>query len=230
MQPTTNTLPARIAKQDINAVYKGVAPIYDLWGALTETKARVRCLEWAAIRDGEAVLEVAVGTGLTFSDILQRNPSGRNEGVDLTPAMLERARRRAAATGAQNYQLSQGDAYALDYADNTFDVVVNNFMFDLLPEQDFTTVLAEFKRVLRPGGRVVLVNMTQSACWYHRLWEVVYKINPAWVGGCRGVTLQGPMQALGFTAIRRAFVSQLTFPAEILYGLKAQTEEGDRLA
>src|SRR5512137_980496 len=135
------TLPARLTKQDVNAVYQGVAPIYDLWGALTETKARTRCLEWADIHDGEAVLEVAVGTGLTFAEILKRNPTGRNEGVDLTPAMLERARHRAAATGAQNYRLSVGDAYALEYADATFDVVVNNFLFDLLPEQDFATVL-----------------------------------------------------------------------------------------
>jgi len=216
----TITLPARLDKPGVNAVYKRVAPIYDLWGALTETRARALCLEWAAIRDGETVLEVAVGTGLTFAAILKRNPSGRNEGVDLTPAMLERAKHRAAATGAQNCHLSQGDAYALDYADSTFDVVVNNFMFDLLPEQDFATVLAEFKRVLRPGGRLVLVNMAHSERWYNRLWEVVYKINPAWVGGCREVTLPGPMQALGFIELRREFLSQLTFPAEVVYGIK----------
>lgn len=215
-----DTLPARLAKQDVNAVYQGVAPIYDLWGALTETKARSHCLEWANIHDGEAVLEVAVGTGLTFAEILKRNSSGRNEGIDLTPAMLERARLRAAATGAQNYHLSVGDAYALEYADATFDVIVNNFMFDLLPEEDFATVLAEFKRVLRPGGRLTLANMAHGEHWYNRLWEVVYKVNPAWVGGCRGVALQGLMQTQGFTSLRREFVSQMTFPAEIVVGVK----------
>jgi ubiquinone/menaquinone biosynthesis C-methylase UbiE len=216
------TLPARLAKQDVNEVYRGVAPIYDLWGALTETKARALCLEWAAIRDGETVLEVAVGTGLTFADILRRNPSGHTEGLDLTPAMLARAQRRAAATGAQNYSLRQGDAYALDCADRTFDVVINNFMFGLLPEADFETVLRQFRRVLKPGGRLVLVNMAHGECWCNRVWNVVYRINPAWVGGCRGVSLTGPLQALGFSGVRRQYLSQLTFPAEVVYGVKLQ--------
>ncbi len=91
--PRSTSLPARLIGQAVTETYTGIAPIYDVWGRLTESKARRRCLEWAAIRDGEAVLEVAVGTGLTFAEILKRNPSGRNEGMDLTPAMLDRARR-----------------------------------------------------------------------------------------------------------------------------------------
>jgi ubiquinone/menaquinone biosynthesis C-methylase UbiE len=66
---------------------------------LTESKARDRCLEIAAIQDGESVLEVAVGTGLAFERILKANPSGRNEGIDLTEAMLNRAEKRAASAG-----------------------------------------------------------------------------------------------------------------------------------
>ncbi|HRF46030.1 MAG TPA: methyltransferase domain-containing protein [Anaerolineales bacterium] len=216
------TLPARLDKEAVNAVYRGIAPLYDIWGALTETKARSRCLEVADIRDGESVLEVAVGTGLTFAEILKRNPSGFTEGVDLTSAMLERARKRAAAIGGNNYVLNVGDAYHLDVADATFDVVVKNFMFDLLPEPDFAIVLAEFKRVLRPGGRLVLANMAHARHWHHRLWETVYNINPAWMGGCRGVALEGPMRAQGFVNLQREFVSQMTFPAEIVSGIKPE--------
>ena len=79
---------ARIAKEQVPHTYSKIAPIYDLWALLTETKARKRCLELAAVQDGEDVLEVAVGTGLAFVEILKANPSGRNEGVDLTAAML----------------------------------------------------------------------------------------------------------------------------------------------
>ena len=75
---------ARLEKSKVSDVYRRVAPTYDLWAWLTESKARDRCLELAAIRDGEAVLEVAVGTGLAFERILKSNPSGRNEGIDLT--------------------------------------------------------------------------------------------------------------------------------------------------
>ncbi len=213
-------LPARLTGSAVTAAYTGMAPIYDLWGRLTETRARERCLEWAQIRDGEAVLEVAVGTGLTFAEIVKRNPAGRNEGVDLTPAMLERARRRAAARGLRNYHLSVGNAYSLDYPAESFDVVVNNFMFDLLPEPDFVTVLAEFARVLRPGGRLVLVNMAHGERWYQRTWELVYRVAPALMGGCRGVELVQPLQGLGFKAVKRQFVSQATFPAEVVYAVK----------
>ena len=215
------TLPAKIKQTDVPNLYKATAPVYDLWGRLTETKARQRCLELAQIRDGEAVLEVAVGTGLTFAEILKRNPTGRNEGIDLTPAMLERAEQKAAQIGARNYQLRVGDAYHLEFADNTFDLVVNNFMFDLLPEKDFSVVLAEFKRVLRLGGRLVLVNMAQGERWYNGLWKIVYRINPAWIGGCRGVALLNDVRSSGFQDVRRENLSQMTFPAEIVYGVKS---------
>ncbi|MBK9712266.1 MAG: methyltransferase domain-containing protein [Kouleothrix sp.] len=166
------------------------------------------------------MLEVATGTGLTFAEILKRNPAGRNEGIDLTPAMLDRAQRRVAAVGTTNYCLSVGNAYALQYADETFDVVVNNFMFDLLPEPDFASVLSEVRRVLRPGGRLVLANMAHSERWYHRTWEIVYRIAPSLIGGCRGVALREPLHALGFKNVRREFISQMTLPAEIVFGVK----------
>ena len=82
-------LEAKVKKNDIPKVYKTIAGGYDLWGRLTEVKARKRCLELASINDGESVLEVAVGTGLAFTEILKLNPNGRNEGFDLTKEMLE---------------------------------------------------------------------------------------------------------------------------------------------
>lgn len=90
-------LPAAVPQSEIASVYRRVASIYDLWAVLTESRARRRCVELAALRDGEALLEVAVGTGLAFSELAARNPGGRNVGIDLTDAMLERARRRAPA-------------------------------------------------------------------------------------------------------------------------------------
>jgi ubiquinone/menaquinone biosynthesis C-methylase UbiE len=93
---------------------------------------------------------------------------------------------------------------------------MNNFMFDLLPEQDFLKILAEFNRVLKPAGRIVLVNMTRSEHWYEQIWERVYRINARWLGGCRGVLLHDSLQAAGFTNIHRETVSQMGFPAEII--------------
>lgn len=212
-------LDAGIQKEKVSDLYRKIAPTYDLWARLTESKARNRCLELASIKDGESVLEVAAGTGLAFEKILRLNPSGRNVGIDLTEAMLSRARRRAAKSGIENYRLSIGDAYALDFPDDNFDVVINNYMFDLMPEKDFPTVLSEFRRVLRPGGRLVLANMTEGVSWYNRIWERVYRINPAWLGGCRGVQMLPLIEEFSFINIQREYVSQMTFPSEVIFGV-----------
>jgi ubiquinone/menaquinone biosynthesis C-methylase UbiE len=207
---------ARISKDKVPDLYSSIAPVYDLWARLTESRARDRGLELATIQDGESVLEVAVGTGLAFELVLKANPSGRNEGIDLTEAMLARAKTRASRLGIENYRLAVGDAYALDFPDDTFDLLINHYMFDLLPQQDFPAVLTEFKRVLRPGGRLVLVNMTVGERWFNSIWGWVYSINPAWLGGCRGVRISPVMEECGFTGIQREYVSQMTFPSEVV--------------
>jgi len=58
-------------------------------------------------------------------------------------------------SGLQNYRLQVGDAYELDFPDDSFDVLVNNYMFDLLPERDFSRVLGEFGREAVTGARGV---------------------------------------------------------------------------
>lgn len=215
------SLNARLDRDRVREVYRSIAPVYDLWGRLTESKARSRCLELARIRDGESVLEVAVGTGLAFAKILAANPHGRNDGIDLTEGMLDRARRKAKQSGVDNYRLAVGDAYKLEYPADTFDVLINNYLFDLLPEQDFPVVLAEFQRVLRPGGRLVIANMTLATRWYEKGWELLYRLNPAWLGGCRGIFLKPYLESAGFKNVRDEFITQLTFPTEILSAVKA---------
>ena len=207
---------ARLDKSKVPVTYRRIASLYDTWARLTESQARERCLAMAAIRDGESVLEVSVGTGLAFERALEANPSGRNEGVDLTDAMLARAQRRVSGAGHTNYRLRVGDAYALDFADDSFDVLINNYMFDLLPESDFPRVLGEFQRVLRPGGRLLMVNMTAGEHWYNGMWPLIYRINPSLLGGCRGVSLVPHLQAAGFVRIEREYLSQSTFPSEVI--------------
>lgn len=210
--------PARLAPDRVAPTYTWIAPTHDVLAVLVEAEARARMLAWADVQDGERVLEVAVGTGLSFLPLLRANPSGWTEGLDLTPAMLRRCARRAARCSHRRYRLQQGTAYALPYPDAHFDCVVNSYMFDLLPADDFVPVLREFHRVLRPGGRLVQANMTLGPAWYHRLWEGLYRTAPRLLGGCRGVTVAPFYGEAGFTNVRRAFVSQWTFPSEVLYG------------
>src|SRR5262245_43628206 len=128
---------AALTKSDVVTVYTRTANHYDLWASLTESRARRRVADVLAIRDGEAVLEVAVGTGLLFVELLRRNPHGRTVGIDLTEAMLQHARRKAEGTHSGNWKLQIGDAYALEFPDGSFDSLVNCYMFDLIPDADF---------------------------------------------------------------------------------------------
>ena len=211
---------ARLGKNEVRKTYRKMATNYDFWCSFIEDKARQRCLDLAAIRNGEYVLEVAVGTGVMFEKILQINPSGITEGIDLTEAMLSHARERARQTGSSNYTLRVGDAYRLDYPDESFDIVLNNYMFDLIPEKDFMTILMEFNRVLRKGGRVVLVNMTRGSFLFNALWNWLYQVRPALLGGCRGVELEPYVGKAGFDQVRREYVTQLGFPSEVIFAIK----------
>ncbi|CAG0996486.1 demethylmenaquinone methyltransferase / 2-methoxy-6-polyprenyl-1,4-benzoquinol methylase [Anaerolineae bacterium] len=207
---------ARLGKEEVVQLYSLMAPVYDVWGMLTESKARRKALASAHIQDGETVMEVAIGTGLTFQEIVKSNPNGYSVGVDLTPAMLHKARMRMMKIGSSRYQISVGDAYDLQFPDHHFDVLMNNYMFDLLPERDFIPVLEEFRRILKPTGRIVLVNMTKGIRFYQHFWETLYRLNPRWLGGCRGVLLTQSVQAAGFSNVRREMVSQFGFPSEII--------------
>ncbi len=217
--PPEASLPAGVSQADVPKVYARVAPMYDLWAALTESRARRRALSLASIQDGERILEVAVGTGGTFAEVLRQNPHGENVGLDLTPEMLARARAKAERTGVP-HTLSLGDARALQQPDGRFDLVLNAYMFDLLPEDAFSGVLGEMRRVLRPGGRLVLTNMARGRRPHERLYEAIYRLRPSLLGGCRGVGLGPHLEAAGFRVTHEERLSQLGFPTEILVAMR----------
>ncbi len=204
-----------LSTAEVESVYTKLAKFYDIWAYLTEGRARRVSLDRAAVKDGESVLEVAVGTGLAFVDLVRANPSGVNEGIDLTEAMLARARRKIDGLPGRN-RLRAGDARKLDFADQTFDLVMNGYMFDLLPEESFAPVLAEFRRVLKDGGRVVLVNLADTSSLTSRALGRLYALSPRLMGGCRPVAVAPLVEKAGFREVRVEIVSQLGVPSEVV--------------
>jgi len=213
-------LEARFTRDEIIRKYNRIASIYDLFGILMESKARQRALDLAFLRDGERVLEVALGTGLNFVEILKKNSCGWVEGIDISMKMLERAKRRISKTGKENYTLYLCDCRHLPFEDGSFDVLMNQYMFDILPVEDFIPILSEFKRVLKDRGRIVLVNMTKGETWLNQIYEEIYKLKPPLLAGCRGVFVKPFLEKIGFEEVRREFVSQLGFPSEVVRGIK----------
>jgi ubiquinone/menaquinone biosynthesis C-methylase UbiE len=195
--------------------------VYEAWARLTEARPRRRVLELAAVRAGEDVLEVATGTGAQLVELAQRNPSGRTVGVELAEGMLAQTRKRLAAAGLEaRVEVLQASALELPLEDESFDLVVNGYMLDLLPRDDIPRALAEFKRVLRPGGRLVLSNMTKGERRHHRLWDALYARGINLTANCRGVLAAPVLDELGFTGVRREYMAQAGFPTEVVTARK----------
>jgi len=213
-------LEARFTHDEIVRKYNMIASVYDLFGILMASRARQRALEMACIRNGENVLEAALGTGLNFLEILKKNPKGWVQGVDVSMKMLERTRKRIAKIGHRNHMLHLCDCRHLPFEDGTFDILMNQYMLDILPVEDFTPILTEFKRVLKSGGRLILVNTTKGERWVNHIYEKIYKLKPPIVAGSRGVRAEPFLREVGFSGIQREFVSQCGFPSEVVRGTK----------
>jgi ubiquinone/menaquinone biosynthesis C-methylase UbiE len=131
--------------------YSLLAPLYDPLIAGASEAVRANNLKPLHEVSGKEVLLMGIGSGL---DIPHLPAGNRYTGIDLTPAMLERARRRAA--GRDDIELHEGDAMAMPYADESFDIVVMHLILAVVPEPH--RALSEAARVLRPGGTVLLLD------------------------------------------------------------------------
>jgi ubiquinone/menaquinone biosynthesis C-methylase UbiE len=125
---------------------------------ITDANALRMIVAAAGPGPGDTVLDVACGGGIIVCAFA---PEVRHAtGIDMTPAMLDRARQLAAEKGLANISWDQGDVGSLPYADGAFDIVVTRFsMHHFL---DPIAVLREMVRVCAPGGRVVVVDMHAS--------------------------------------------------------------------
>jgi ubiquinone/menaquinone biosynthesis C-methylase UbiE len=145
-------------------VYEQMAPRYDkdirFWERVQFGGGR----EWVAARVQGLVLEVAVGTGLNLP---LYPPTVRMSGVELSPAMLALARQRATEHGL-DVDLREGDAQALPFEDASFDTTVCTLSLCTIP--DPAAAIAEMRRVLRPGGLMLLLDHIGST--WPPIWAV----------------------------------------------------------
>src|ERR1700716_3934960 len=155
----TRALSVTVVENDFVArVYENIAWFYDLTFGPALHPGRVDAIQRMAIKPGDRVLEVGVGTGINAA----LYPSDCSvTGIDFSSSMLEKARERVARKGVQNVRLLQMDAANMKFADDTFDIVYAPYVISVVP--DPVAVTREMRRVCRPGGRIVILNHFRSA-------------------------------------------------------------------
>ena len=138
----------------IRDAYRRWSTIYDVVFGGVSSVARKRAAALVNHLPGRAVLEVGVGTGLALPRYV---PDKRIVGIDLSAEMLALARKRVAELGLRNVDhLLEMDAEATEFADGQFDTAVAMFVASVVPNP--RRLLAELRRVVRPGGNILFVN------------------------------------------------------------------------
>jgi demethylmenaquinone methyltransferase/2-methoxy-6-polyprenyl-1,4-benzoquinol methylase len=170
----------RLAPGEVRTMFDRIAPVYD---AMNRTMTAGLDQRWrrataaAVVRPGDRVLDACCGTGdLALAD---ERAGGTVTGLDFSAAMLARARRKSSSV-----EWVEGDAMALPFADGSFDAVTVGFGIRNVPELE--AGLAELRRVLRPGGRVGILEITTPRgllrpfyrVWFDRIVPLLGKVLP----------------------------------------------------
>lgn len=192
------------AAEKVQQYYAWRASNYDA-GASFEAEHHAEALRLAAIQEGQRVLDVACGTGRGTVGLAQAvGAGGHVDALDLSPEMLDQARAKLAKLGlSDRVQFTPGNARELPYPDQTFDLLYNGYMFDLIPLDGFQPILREFERVLKPGGKLVLVNMSkpdERRTFYETVYAKGWAVMP-----CRPVLMSSYLKPAGFIDIQRFY-------------------------
>jgi phosphatidylethanolamine/phosphatidyl-N-methylethanolamine N-methyltransferase len=160
--PPASPSPSRISAQSVLRAYGGMAPLYDLMFGAVLQPGRRALAEAVCRLDPARLLEVGVGTGLALS---LYPPSTKVVGVDLSPQMLARARKRAVELPGRDIELRLMNAERMDFPDASFDCVTLPYVLSVTPSP--ARLVAEARRVCKPDGCILVLNhFSGSRFWW----------------------------------------------------------------
>ncbi len=146
-----------LEKRQVKRAYALYSPVYDFLFDWIFHPGREAAVKLLGIRPGDRILEVGIGTGLNLP--LYPRPC-QLVGIDLSEQMLEKAQGKIEELGLDNVTLKVMDAGAADFADNEFDRALATYVISAVP--DPVGVLREMRRVVKPGGVLVILNHFRS--------------------------------------------------------------------
>jgi ubiquinone/menaquinone biosynthesis C-methylase UbiE len=210
----TKFLTNTTSSNTVSNQYGRLASTYDFFTGY-EIAHHKKAIEMADIKSTDTILEVACGTGQATMNLIKAiDQSQTIQAIDLTEQMITKAKKKVERHGFGSYvEFHQGNAKNLPFENDSFDILYNSFMFDLLDQNDFLIVLKEFKRVLKPGGKLVLVNMSKDEEKKRTIYEKLY--DKGWInaisGNCRPVMMKPFVEEAGFkNSIRLLESNQLS--------------------
>jgi len=181
-------------------------------------------IDHLALQPGETVVDLGSGAGIDVFLAADRvGPNGRVIGVDMTPEMLERARRNAAKAGVTNAEFREGRLENLPVATGTVDAITSNCVINLVPDK--AAVFKEVARVLKPEGRLVISDILLDK----PLPEAIEKDMYAYVGCISGAAMRDAY----FGMLKDAGLGEIEILKDIDYGavvIQHAPEEAARLA
>ena len=148
---------AALEKRQVERAYELYAPVYDFIFDWIFAPGRAAAIKQLGLARNDSVLEVGIGTGLNLP---LYPPTCRLTGIDLSQEMLDKAVERVQTLTRTNVTLKVMDATALDFADNEFDKALATYTISAVP--DPVAVLREMRRVVKPGGVLVILNHFRS--------------------------------------------------------------------
>jgi len=209
-------------KGETRAFYDKISKVYDLLADQSEEPIRRAGLEKLNARPGEKVLEIGCGTGHCLVALAQAvGDAGKIYGIDLSDEMLKIARENLEKEGlADRVELICEDAGKLPYAAETLDAIFMSFTLELFDTPEIPEVLAECKRVLRPGGRIVVAGVSKEGEGgvILQVFEWTHKHFPNLMD-CRPIFVRKALEAAGFR-IERVENKTMWIPVEIALAFK----------
>jgi ubiquinone/menaquinone biosynthesis C-methylase UbiE len=205
-------------KDQTRAFYNKIARVYDLLAERSEEPMREIAVQMLAPAPGERLLEIGFGTGHVLAKLARAaGPTGQVVGLDLAENMLAHARELLEREHlADRVTLDLGDAEDLPYAVDSFDGIFMCFTLELFDTPDIPRVLAQCRRVLRPGGRIVVAAISKETKpgFVLRAFEWTHRHFPNLLD-CRPIYVRRSLEAAGFN-VDETRLESMWVPVEIV--------------